>query len=133
MRSLKSVVVTASLLGFGVAQAQETAEVRERRSTASVVAMDTLWGGVAGAAVSGGVIGYRMGVQNRSNYDWAPVLGTGIAIGVGAGLLWGILDATTGPTYSRVNGPASDGLSFGETHPFDMSGTFVAPIAGGRF
>jgi hypothetical protein len=95
--------------------------------------MDTLWGGVAGAAVSGGIIGYRMGVQNRNNYDWAPVLGTGVAIGVGAGLLWGILDATTGPTYSLVNGPAYDGLSFGETHPSDMSGIVIAPLAVGRF
>jgi hypothetical protein len=124
------------LLGFGVAQAQErTVEVRERRNPVAIVAADTLWGGLAGGAVSGGIIGYRMGIENRNNYDWKPVLATGLAIGVGAGLLWGIVDATSGgsgPGYSLPNGRISDGLSYGATH-VELSGAVTAPVAFGHF
>jgi hypothetical protein len=63
------------------------------------------------------------------------VLGTGLAIGVGAGLLWGIVDASSGPSgpgYSLPNGPVSDGLSYGATH-LELSGAVTAPVAFGHF
>jgi len=132
MRFLKALTVATLLLGYGTAQAQAV-EVRDRRNPVAVVATDTLWGGLAGAAVGGGIIGYRMGIQNNPGYGWGPVLATGIGIGLGAGLVLGIIDAASGPGFGMVNGPVSDGMALREQRPADLSGQVAMPIKIGRF
>ena len=73
--------------------------VREgRRSPAEIVLRDTLTGGVLGSGVAGGIIFYWMGVKNDDSYDWQRTLAWGAAIGLGAGLLFGIIDAATAQT-----------------------------------
>jgi hypothetical protein len=101
MRIAKVLVVLAALFAVGAAQAQEHVVVERHANPGGIVVRDTLGGALAGSAVSGLIIGYNMGIQNHSNYDWQRTLWIGAAIGAGVGLIWGIVDATsTGPGYA---------------------------------
>jgi hypothetical protein len=77
------------------------------------VLRDTVAGGVVGSAVAGGIILYNMGIQDEEDYDWGRTLAWGAIIGIGAGLAWGIVDATTGPAYAMKTplAPVRDGQS----------------------
>jgi hypothetical protein len=87
--------------------------VERRRSTAGIVLRDTLAGGVLGSAVAGGIILYEMGVNDNDDYNWERTLAWGAVIGLGAGLVWGIVDATSEPDYAMIasKAPVRDGLS----------------------
>jgi hypothetical protein len=131
------VIAVAALAALGAAARADDVVVEERReparSTAGVVAMDTIWGGVTGAVVSGGLIGYRIGVQDRENYEWGPVLATGIGIGLAAGLVWGIIDVASHKSYAARATPVTDGASYRETHRSDQSGVALVPIKFGTW
>jgi hypothetical protein len=109
MRALLVALVLAAI-GTQVARAEE---VYVRRSNpAGTIARDTIAGGLAGSAVAGGIILYNMGIQDESNYDWQRTLAWGAVVGLGVGLVWGIVDATTGPTYAMTAPrPVRDGNS----------------------
>src|SRR6266508_4066125 len=102
MRFTRWCAVVALFAVGGSAFGQDYVTVERRRSTGSVVLRDTVAGTVLGSAVAGGVILYNMGIQDKSNYDWGRTLAWGALIGLGAGLVWGIVDATTGPAYAAV-------------------------------
>lgn len=98
----------------------------------ATVTSDMLWGGLAGGAVSGLVIGYQMGLQNQHGYDWVPVLVTGVGIGLAGGLVLGIAEALSRPGEDPLR-PAHDGMSLRETRTADLSGQVTLPLWAGRF
>ncbi|MFT3917134.1 MAG: hypothetical protein QM704_24525 [Anaeromyxobacteraceae bacterium] len=114
--TVRALVAAAILAAAGTASAQGYVAVDHRPSAAGLVLRDAVSGALVGAAVSGGVILYKMGIQDESGYDWGRTLAWGTVIGLGAGLVWGVVDATTGPTYSAgrpvVSLHATDGQSF---------------------
>jgi hypothetical protein len=131
MRMVKALVVAVTLVGFGVARADE---VVVHRNPAGTVLRDTVSGGVLGSAVAGGVILYNMGIQNHHNYDWGRTLAWGAGIGLAAGLVWGIVDAASGPSYAMATPVAHDGMSASlDTHRLDQSNKVLMPVALGRF
>jgi hypothetical protein len=132
MGGLKAWAAAAVLVGAASAEAQ-TMTLEERRAPVGTVARDALWGGLAGAALGGGFVGYQAGLGTRGEYDWKPVLVTGVAIGLGAGLLWGLARAMSAPHHGAPNGPVSDGMALSAQRPSDLSGQFTAPIAFGHF
>jgi len=99
------------------------------------VLRDTIAGGVVGSAVAGGVILYNMGIQDKSDYDWGRTLAWGALIGLGAGLVLGVVDATSGPTYAMVpRNPVRDGLSTSlDVRRRDQSGVQQFPVFARRF
>lgn len=131
------VLAAVALLGFGTsAIAQDDyVTVRKHSSPAGTVLRDTISGGLLGAAVSGGIIGYQMGIKDRSDYNWQRTLAYGAVIGLGVGLVWGIVDASTGPTYAMTApAPVQDGLSMSlDVRRRDQSGTTEFPVLAGRF
>ncbi len=138
MRIVKALVAAIALLGFGItsAHAQETVTVQKRGSSMGVVLRDTIAGGLVGSAVSGGIILYNMGIQDKSDYDWQKTLAWGAVIGLGAGLIWGIVDATSGPSYAVVTPrePVRDGRSTSlDVSPHDQSGTQLFGVYARRF
>ena len=135
MRMLR-IVAAIALLGLGVTSARaQDYTVRRRASPAGVVLRDTITGGLVGTAVGGGIILYEMGIQNRSNYDWGRTLAWGAVIGLGVGLIWGVVDATTGPSYAMVHDlHAHDGQSMTlDVRSKDQSGTELFPLMMHRF
>jgi hypothetical protein len=126
----KAIVGAALLLASLLARA-DGLELRAPTDRVALVARDTLWGGVAGAALSGGFLGYRLGLGD-GGADWKPVLATGVGLGLVAGLVWGIVEASAPPRYLRPNGPVVDGLAYEDTHA-DRSGKFVVSFPLGRF
>lgn len=111
MRFAKVVAVLA-LLGVGAAaSAQDYVTVERKRSPAGTILRDTIAGAVLGSAVAGGVILYNMGIEDDDNYDWGRTLMWGAIIGTGAGLVLGVIDASTGAYSSVSRSPVRDGLN----------------------
>jgi hypothetical protein len=127
--------VAVMLLGFGVAQAQETVVVDRRPSAVGVVARNAVGGLVLGSAVAGGIILYEMGIDENDDYDWEETLAWGAGVGLAAGLVWGIVDATTGEaTYGRIATPVRDGYSTTlDLRRSDQSQRVNIPLLRGRF
>jgi hypothetical protein len=102
-----------ALVSFGTARAQETVTVERHASPVGTVAIDTIVGALAGSAVSGVIIGYQMGIQDHSDYNWQRTLGIGAVIGAGVGLIWGIVEASSAPSYASAPplAPVRDGNS----------------------
>jgi hypothetical protein len=133
MRFAKLLAVVALLGAAGGALAQDYVRVERRRSTAGIVLRDTLAGGVLGSAVSGGIILYQMGINDKSDYDWGRTLAWGAVIGLGAGLVWGIVDAASEPSYAAMRpSPVRDGLSLSLDRR-DQSGVQRFPLLMKRF
>ena len=137
MRTVKALVAAFALLGLAAssAHAQDYVEVKKRSNPAGTVLRDTIAGGLVGSAVSGGVILYNMGIQDKSNYDWQRTLAWGAVIGLGAGLVWGIVDAASGPSYAMIaRNPVHDGQSMSlDVRARDQSGTQLFEVMRGRF
>jgi hypothetical protein len=137
MRMLRAVVAAIALVGVGVssAHAQDYVGVRRTASPAGIVLRDTVAGGLVGSAVAGGVILYQMGINDKSDYDWGRTLAWGAVLGLGAGLIWGVVDATTGPAYAdRTIARAHDGQSMSlDVRRRDQSGKELFPVVMGRF
>ncbi|WP_242343873.1 hypothetical protein [Anaeromyxobacter terrae] len=134
MRIAKAWVVAVMLLGFGVAHADEVVRVERRHSTAGIVLKDTVAGGLVGSAVAGGVILYNMGIQGEDNYDWGRTLAWGAVIGLGAGLVWGVVDAASASdnTYA-ARAPVRDGQSLTMNRGRDQSGKTTMALLSGHF
>lgn len=135
MRMAKVLLVLGALLAAGLARAQEQERVVVERhaSPVGLVARDTVGGAVAGAAVGGLIIGYNMGIQNHSNYDWGRTLGISAAIGAGVGLVWGIVDAASaGPAYAQAPLAVRDGSSL-TLDRRDQSNQVTVGMLGHRF
>lgn len=136
MRMMRTVVAVVALLGLGMTSARaDDLTVHRGMSPAGVVLRDTVTGGLVGSAVAGGIILYQMGINDKSNYDWGRTLAWGAVIGLGAGLIWGVVDATTGPSYAMTNNlHARDGQSTSlDLRSQDQSGTELFPLAMKRF
>jgi len=137
MRMSRAVVAVIALLGVGItsARAQDDYTVHKKASPAGVVLRDTVTGGLVGSAVSGGIILYEMGIQNKDDYDWGRTLAWGAGIGLGVGLVWGLVDATTAPSYAMVRDlHARDGLSTSlDVRSRDQSGKELFPLVMHRF
>jgi hypothetical protein len=138
MRMAKALIVAAALLGIGAASAsaQDYVAVERRASPAGTVLRDTIAGGVVGSAVAGGIILYNMGIDDDEDYDWGRTLAWGAVIGLGAGLVWGIVDATSGPSYAMAapRAPVRDGQSLSlNVRRADESGMALFPVVLGRF
>jgi hypothetical protein len=135
MRMLRGLVAAIALFGIGVtsAHAQDNT-VRRSASPGSIVLRDTITGGLIGTAVGGGIILYEMGINDKSNYDWGRTLAWGAVVGLGVGLIWGVVDATTG-TYAMTNNlHAHDGQSMSlDMRTQDQSGTQLFPMVMHRF
>ncbi len=133
MKWLRGATAAVALVAFGAAQAQDNEVVVEHRSAAGTIAADTLYGGLAGAAVGGGIILYQTQINNQHNYDWGKTLAIATGVGLGAGLVLGIINAASGPNYAASAVPVEDGLSWQAQHPSDMSGTTVMPLRAGTW
>lgn len=129
---LRALVVGVTLLGFGVASADEVVRVEREENTAGVILKDTLAGGALGSAVAGGVILYNMGIEGEDDYDWGRTLAWGAVIGLGAGLVFGVVDATTGPDYVASRAPVHDGYSLTMNRK-DQSNRTLMPLLSRRF
>ena len=129
----RAVLAALMLFAGGAARAAEAGSVRLDRPPAEIIASHAIWGTLGGAAVSGAVIGYEMGLQHHSDFPWSPVLLGGAGAGLLAGVIWGIVDATAGPKPNPYLGPVRDGASYRDRRPFDRSGVVIAPLAAGRF
>lgn len=136
MRIMKALAAAVALFAFGTsALAQDYVTVKRRSSPAGTVLRDTIAGGLVGSAVSGGIILYEMGINDNDDYNWQRTLAWGAVIGLGAGLVWGVVDATTGPSYAMVGkAPVRDGLSMSlDVRRRDQSGKGMFQVLGGRF
>ncbi len=135
MRIAKVLAAVIALVAFGTnARAQDDLTVRRHGSPAGTVLRDTISGGLLGAAVGGAVIGYEMGVQNHSDYNWQRTLAVGAGIGLGVGLIWGIVDATSGNYAMTAPLAVRDGQSMTlDMRRVDQSGRTEFPLARGRF
>jgi hypothetical protein len=78
------------------------------RSAVKIIAVDAIYGGVAGAVVGGGIT-----LINQGNH-WARDITIGAGVGVLAGATYGVFEAATepGPVHAVAdrNPAASDGL-----------------------
>ena len=136
MRILRAIVAAIALVGIGVtsAHAQDYVGVERRTSPVGVVLRDTVTGALVGSAVSGGIILYQMGINDKSNYNWGRTLAWGAVIGTGVGLIWGIVDATSRSYADRTIADAHDGESMSlDVRRADQSGTVLFPAVMGRF
>jgi hypothetical protein len=128
-------IAAALLLAFGTSALAADVVVERRTSTGGIILRDAVAGGLVGSAVSGGIILYEMGINDNEDYNWQRTLAWGSLIGLGAGLLWGVVDATTGgPVVAMGPPPVRDGLSMSlDTRRRDQSGKEVFPLLAGRF
>jgi hypothetical protein len=134
MRYAKVGVVLALLGIAGSALAQDYVTVERRRSPAGTVLRDTVAGGLVGSAVAGGIILYEMGIEDDDDYNWERTLAWGAVIGLGAGLVFGIVDAASGPTYASMRSPVHDGMSMSlDVRRRDQSGKELIPLLSRRF
>ncbi len=136
MRIAKVLVATLALIGAASASAQDYVTVERRSSTAGTIMRDTMAGVMIGSAVSGGIILYNTVIQDHENYDWGRTLAWGAIIGLGAGLVFGIVDATSAPSYAMAAPPVPihDGQSLTlDLRRADRSGTALFPVVLGRF
>ena len=115
MGKLRTLAAAIALVASVAGQAQEkpTLTVERRTSPAGTIVGHAVGGALAGSAVSGLVIGYEMGIQGNGNYEWGRALGIGAVIGASLGLVWGIVDATSGPSAAKTAplAPVRDGYS----------------------
>lgn len=137
MRITRGVVAAIALLGLTATsvQAQDYVTVERRGSPAGTVLRNTITGGLVGSAVSGGIILYEMGINDNDDYNWERTLAWGAVIGLGVGLIWGVVDATTGPAYAMVSrSPVHDGQSMTlDVRRRDQSGKEIFPVFSRRF
>ena len=142
MRIGKALVAAVAILGLSAssAYAQDYVTVERRSSPVRTVLRDTVSGGLLGSAVSGGIILYEMGINDNSDYDWGRTLAWGAGIGLGVGLIWGIVDATSGPSYASLarnpiaRTPVRDGQSMTlDVRRRDQSGREMFSVLHGRF
>lgn len=87
-----------------------------------------LMGGLAGAALGGGVVGF-LSATGQAQPDWRSVLATSAGVGFALGALVGALRPAP-PSALLALRPARDGLSFGDQHKGDLSGTVLLPLFG---
>jgi len=115
MRFAKALVVMGLFAVWTAsAQAQEVVRVERERSPAAAVVRSTIAGGILGSAVAGGIILYNREVEDDEDYNWERTLAWGAVIGLGAGLVYGIVDAATAPDYAATRlarAPVRDGQS----------------------
>ena len=134
---VKALAAATALVALGSTARAEDQVVVRRPNPAGIVLRDTVTGGVLGTAVAGGIIGYNMGIQNHSDYDWGRTLAWGAGLGLAAGLVWGVLDATTASSsYSAADrlALAHDGQSRSLDAPNrQRPGQVLFPVALGRF
>jgi len=133
--SFKALVAAATLMAFGAARGDNKVDLRIRQDAGikrSVVARDIVFGGLAGAALSGGVLAYTSGFTSQGAQDWRPVLATGVGVGLVIGLAVGMIEANR-YRHDEPSRPTADGLSFQEQHAHDRSGVFVAGLPPVRF
>jgi len=137
MMRLKALAAATALVALGSTARAEDQAVVHHANPAGIVLRDTVTGGVLGAAVAGGIIGYNMGIQNHSDYNWQRTLAWGAGIGLAAGLVWGIVDATSASSsYAAANrlALAHDGQSRSLDVPNRQApGEALFPVALGRF
>ena len=137
MRIVKALVAAFVLMGLAAssAHAQDYVQVQKKTNPVGTVLRDTVAGGLVGSAVSGGIILYNMGIQDKNDYDWQRTLAWGAVIGLGAGLVWGIVDAASGPSYAMISrNPVHDGQSMSlDVRARDQSGMQLFEVARGRF
>jgi hypothetical protein len=142
MRIGKALVAAVAILGLSAssALAQEYVTVERRGSTAGTVLRDTVAGGLLGSAVAGGIILWEMEVDDNDDYNWERTLAWGAAVGLGVGLIWGIVDATSGPDYATIarspatRSPVRDGQSMTlDVRRRDQSGREMFSVFSGRF
>jgi hypothetical protein len=135
--ALKALAVMGLLaLGTTSVQAQEVVRVEREPSAAGTVLKSTIAGGIIGSAVAGGIILYQREVEDNEDYDWQETLAWGAAIGLGAGLVFGIVDAASGPDYARIaaRDPVRDGQSLTmDLRRKDQSNRAVTTIFSRRF
>jgi hypothetical protein len=135
MRFVKLCAAVALLGVAGSALAQDYVRVERRRSSAGIVLRDTIAGGLVGSAVAGGIILYNMGIEDEDDYNWERTLAWGAVIGLGAGLIWGIVDAASAPDVVATRRlPVRDGQSMSlDVRRRDQSGKEVFPLLVRRF
>lgn len=126
MRLMKTGLLlgTVAMLGTAApALADETVRVDsdEPHSTLGIVAKDSLYGGLAGAAVGGGILLIQNDGWNGRTFG----LATGIGLLAGAGL--GVLDAASQHRSYSAKSPASDRVSRPEDDARSMSETGLPP------
>lgn len=129
------VVVGLVALGAANARAQEVVRVEREPSAAATIAKSTIAGGILGSAVAGGIILYNREIEDDTDYNWERTLAWGAVIGLGAGLVYGIVDAATAPDYARVaRAPVRDGQSLTlDVRRRDESNRTVGTIFARRF
>lgn len=92
-----------------------------------------LVGGLAGAAVGGGVLGV-MGATGQVQRDWMSLLATSAGLGLALGVVWGAVDAgASSHSLLALRPPMTDGLSFADQHPLDLDHKFLLPVFGHGF
>jgi hypothetical protein len=142
MRIGKALVAAVAILGLSASSAfaQDYVRVERERSTAGIVLRDTIAGALLGSAVAGGIILYEMEIDDNDDYNWERTLAWGAAIGLGAGLVWGLVDATSAPDYASVSrspiarSPVRDGQSMTlDVRRRDQSGREMFSVFSGRF
>jgi hypothetical protein len=136
VRRLKVLTLAACLAVFGAARAaappRERIDLRVSRDPLRLILRDGLVGGLAGVAVGGGVLGI-MSATGQGQRNWASVLATSAGIGLAVGVVWGVVESGSAPSAALALRPAKDGLSFGDQHTHDLSGTVMLPVFGHRF
>lgn len=130
-------MIAAALVGvltLTTARADEVGVERRRGSAVGTIARNTVGGAVLGSAVSGGIILYRMGIEDESDYDWQETLLWGALIGAGAGLVLGVVDVASGPSYELQRSPVRDGSSLTlDLRRRDHSQRQLVPLLSRRF
>ncbi len=131
----RAVVAAVTLMACGAARGDNKVDLRIRQDAGikrAIVARNIVFGGLAGAALSGGVLAYTSRLTSQGAQDWRPVLATGVGVGLVIGLAVGMIEANR-YGHDEPTRPTSDGLAFQEQHAHDMSGVFVAGLPPVRF
>jgi hypothetical protein len=121
-------LIAAALALVSVAPARAEEVVTTRRdepTTMGIIGRDTLWGGVAGAAVGGGIVLIENGgFTMKHGNNWGRTLALSTGIGLIAGVGFGIFDAATMRQETTVTTPraATDGYSSQDRIGPDASG-----------
>lgn len=135
-RTMYAGVLIAVLGVASVARADEVV-VEHRGNPAGTIARDTVGGAVLGSAVAGGIILYETQVNDNNDYNWQRTLAWGALIGAGAGLVLGIVDATStsyGMQRFQARAPVRDGLSMTlDARRRDQSGQEMFGVYARRF
>jgi hypothetical protein len=127
---LLRVVAAAAMLvvcGAGRADGLDRLVRNGAGSTRAVVARDIAVGRLVGAFLSGGALAYTSGAARGSAQIRTPVLPTGAGVGLLVRFAAGMIGATR-RGHDREARPTSDGQSFLDQHPRDVSGAFVAAL-----